>query len=71
MDANNNLLKCGLINIQSIRNKTIEIHELIIDEAYDIFCITETWLNELDTSVINEMTPSTHTFLHLPRIDKV
>ena len=64
-------LKCGLINIQSVKNKTHEICELIVDESFDILCVTETWLNEFDTAVIKEMTPSTHTFLHLPRIGRV
>ena len=31
-------LKCGLINIQSVRNKTHEIRELIVDESFDILC---------------------------------
>ena len=69
--ATNQFLKCGLINIQSVRNKTREICELIVDECYDIFCVTETWLNEMDTAVIREMTPQTHSFFHLPRIDRV
>ena len=71
MATNNEFLKCGLINIQSVRNKTHEIHELIIDKSYDILCVTETWLNVLDTAVISEMTPSTHTFLHLPRVGQI
>ena len=69
--ATNQFLKCGHINIQSVRNKTQEIRELIVDECYDIFCVTETWLNELDTAVIREMTPLTHSFFHLPRINRV
>ena len=60
--ATNQFLKCGLINIQSVRNKTQEIRELIVDECYDIFCVTETWLDELDTAVIKEMTPLTFFF---------
>ena len=71
MVFNNEFLKCGLINIQSVRNKTNEIHELIIDKSFDILCVTETWLNDLDTAVVSEMTPSTHTFVHLPRVGQM
>ena len=69
--ATNNFLKCGLINIQSVRNKTYEINELITDESLDILCLTETWLNEFDSAVIKEMSPYTHSFLHLPRNNRV
>ena len=71
MGIDNDLLKCGLINIQSVRNKTHSIHELITDELFDVLCITETWLRDFDLSVISEMTPSTHTFIHLPREGRV
>ena len=67
MASNSRYLNCGLINIQSVCNKTNEIRDLIIEKNLDILCVTETWLHELSTSIINEMTPSTHTFLHVPR----
>ena len=71
MDINTSVyIKVGLVNIQSVGNKTLEIRDLINDEKFDILAVTETWLNEYDTAMINEMTPSTHTFLHIPRNDK-
>ena len=63
-------LKCGLINAQSVCNKTIEIRALMVEEKFDILAITETWLNESDKAVIKEMTPVTHTFVHAPRNNK-
>ena len=63
-------LKCGLLNIQSVGNKTIEIRSLINDEKIDILALTETWLGEYDQSKIMEMTPTTHTFVHVPRQEK-
>ena len=60
-------LKCGFINIQSVGNKTMEIRELITEIKFDILSLAETWLSELDSAKITEMTPSTHSFLHIPR----
>ena len=63
-----NALKCGEINIQSVSNKTIEIRELISERVFDILILTETWLgNNASNSRIAELTPSTHTFHHVPR----
>lgn len=62
-------IKCGLLNIQSLGNKTIEIHDLVLDEGHDILVLTETWLSSIDNARIQEMTPATYTFLHIPRED--
>ena len=34
----------GLVNIQSVGNKTINIRNLINEAKFDIFISTETWL---------------------------
>ena len=60
-------LKCGLLNAQSVCNKTTEIRALINEENFDFLALTETWLNECDRTIIQEMTPVTHTFVHTPR----
>ena len=60
-----NVLTCGVINIQSVSNKTIEIRELINERSLDILALTETWLDS--NSRIAELTPKTHTFHHVPR----
>ena len=63
-------LNCALINIQSVGNKTSEIRDYINDNKLDILVLTETWLNNYDSAKISEMTPDTHTFLHVPRGEK-
>ena len=68
MDTRIKHLKCGLVNIQSVGNKTLEVRELLGEQELDLFAIVETWLNEIDSAKIAEMTPMTHTFLHVPRI---
>ena len=67
-----NRLPCNLINIQSIGNKTNKIRNLIVDQNLDICMMTETWLsgNVSDNSKINEMTPKSHKFFHIPRKNK-
>ena len=66
------VLHCGLVNIQSAGNKTINIRNLINEAKFDIFILTETWLwvDVSDSSKIKEMTPKTHTFYHLHRVEK-
>ena len=65
-------LKCGLINIQSVGNKTNKIRNLINEDKLDICILTETWLqkNISDSSKIKELTPKTHCFHHMPREGK-
>ena len=63
-------LNCALVNIQSVGNKTYEIRDYINDNELDILVLTETWLTNYESAKIREMTPDTHTFLHIPREDK-
>ena len=64
------LINCALVNIQSVGNKTCEIRDYIIDNKLDILVLTETWLQSYDRAKIREMTPDTHSFLHVPREGK-
>ena len=41
----NNSIRCGLLNIQSVGNKTFEIYNLLKDNDLDILALTETWLS--------------------------
>ena len=71
MDFNKNI-KCGMINIQSVGNKTIKIKNLINELELDVLLLSETWLqgNISDSSKIKELKPGTHNFYHIPRITK-
>ena len=70
IDTDKSSIKCGFLNIQSVGNKTLNIRDLIKDNNFDIFALAETWLNEYDNAKIREMTPVTHSFLHVPRVDR-
>ena len=63
-------IKCGLLNIQSVSNKTFDIRGLLNDDCFSILALTETWLTKFDSAKIREMIPDTHTFVHSPREDK-
>ena len=58
------------INTQSIRNKTIEFHEFVLQQNLDIVAISETWLRPDDNAIIAELTPVGFSFLHVPRQGK-
>ena len=58
-------------NAQSCRNKTHEIHDLILDSDCDLVFMTETWLKESgDDPLIKELVPSTFDILFLPRLNR-
>ena len=72
MASETKFFKCGMLNVQSIRNKTTIIRELIREINLDILILTETWLSHgvQDQSRINDMLPNTHTFHHKSREKK-
>ena len=70
MASNRKFIKCGLHNIQSVKNKSGEVRELINEHSLDIFVVCETWLytdEKTSRTIIKEMCPSTHSFHHVPR----
>ncbi|KAJ8045634.1 hypothetical protein HOLleu_08678 [Holothuria leucospilota] len=56
------------VNTRSIRNKTTEFVDFVIENNFDIVSVTETWIKPDDTSVIANMTPLGYSLKHAPRI---
>ena len=55
------LLKCGLANCRSVRNKAENICDLIVENNLDCLALTETWLSaneEENQAVISGLMPS-------------
>ena len=60
----------GLINAQSVRNKTDILHEYILEQNLDLCCFVETWLKENDDWLIKQLTPNGFDILHHDRKGK-
>ena len=59
----------GLLNCRSVRNKYLSIKDYVVDKDFDIFAITETWLNtgDYDNFIIGSLIPNGYRFLHSAR----
>ena len=66
-DTSSILTKFSLLNAQSLRNKSEVVNDYIASEGISICAITESWLNEDDTQVLNECCPVGYQALQLPR----
>ena len=61
-------LKLLYLNAQSCRNKTLRIHDLILESNSDLVFITETWFRETgDEPLINEIVPNEFNIKSVPR----
>ena len=61
-------LKFAHINVQSCRNKTVQIHVFITDNEFDVLFMTETWLyDQGDEAYITDMTPDGYHIYSFPR----
>ena len=65
--SSDSALNIGLFNIHSVRNKVEYIIKLLSEFQLDLLCITETWLFESDTGVIQSALPKTRALFHVPR----
>ena len=62
-------VRAALANCRSVRNKTSAIVDHLDEFCLDMLALTETWLNESDLAIINQLTPPGYTFHHKPRAD--
>ncbi|KAK6168192.1 hypothetical protein SNE40_022069 [Patella caerulea] len=62
-------IKIRHLNTRSVRNKTNEISDNIIEDDIDLFFISESWLCDCgDEAKIADLTPSSYKFQHVPRL---
>lgn len=68
----NESLCFGLLNCQSVRNKSDQIIDLIETNNLDLVMLTETWLKsgETDARIIKDLTPQNFELHHKPRKSK-
>ena len=68
---NTNLLTGSLINIRSIRNKSVALTDFINSNKSDIIAVTETWLRPDDTDrFIASVTPPGYKCTHVPHPER-
>lgn len=60
----------SLLNAQSVRNKTANIMDYIVERKVDLLAITETWLKSNDDAVKAECLPSTYKISDYPRLNR-
>ena len=66
---NDQLNFCSL-NTRSIRNKTIDFVDFVLNNNLDIIAISETWLKADDFLTIGDLTPVGYSFQHVPRLTR-
>jgi len=52
-----------LLNTQSLTNKSLLIHDHILDRGLDFMCLVETWHKTGDHSVLNEACPQGYVYM--------
>ena len=60
-------LKISLVNTCSIRNKTTDISEYVVNSNIDVCLMTETWLKSRDAVIRAELKPTGYNFKDSPR----
>ena len=68
MRLHQQMLLCNL-NARSVRNKTAQILDFIVDRKVDLVVITEHWLTANDSDVRVELCPNGYCIVDHPRLD--
>lgn len=58
----------ALINTRSLVNKTFIINDFFFSHELDILCVTETWLNEGNISVLSELMQNYCSYINTPHL---
>eukprot|EP00116_Pleurobrachia_bachei_P003205 sb/3463467/ len=57
----------GLLNCFSLRNKTLDVLEMALDNSIDVLNLTETWMRKEDLAICSEIREVSFNVLHTPR----
>ena len=60
-------LRFGIVNTRSIRNKTSDFIDHVLDNGIEICAVTETWLTDKDSVSIAALSPNGYSFANFPR----
>ena len=56
-----------MFNSRSLRNKTTQVLELLLEQNTDVCCLSETWLRDNDGAIANEIQERGFKMFHNPR----
>ena len=56
-----------MLKARSLRNKSTEFQDFVLDHYLDIVCVCETWLTSNEEAVIADFLPEGFTFKHQTR----
>ena len=67
--ATSRCVQLCLLNVRSIKNKTMAVKDFVVDQDIDVLALTETWLRpgNIDDIEIGILCPTGYRFLHVPR----
>ena len=63
----NGNIKFCMLNTRSVRNKTTEFVDFVLENNFDIVALCESWIKPDDNIVIDDITPCGYCFKHVPR----
>ena len=63
------LFRLAVLNAKSIKNKTLQIKDYIVDNDIDIMVLRETWLKDHENYefVTRDICPSDYMYFYVPR----
>ena len=70
MTLKGNHLRFGMLNARSLRNKSTEFQDYVLEHKLDIVCVCETWLTPDDDATVADLVPTGFTFKHQPRANR-
>ena len=66
-DSSSPNIKFAMLNARSVKNKTAELVDYVVEHELDIVAICETWLSPDDAAPIGQLTPRGFNLKHIPR----
>ncbi|XP_048863572.1 uncharacterized protein LOC125738530 [Brienomyrus brachyistius] len=59
-------IKCSLLNVHALGNKSLLVHDMVLDTGADMCFLTEPWLRPTDTIPLVEASPEGFSFMQKP-----
>jgi exonuclease III len=63
-------MNCYVLNAQSLRNKSVDFVDYVLDCKPDVVAVSETWFTQIDTAAKIEATPPGYKLCDNPRLDR-